>query len=227
MLEPPRVERAVVSSSGEWLATVDSREGDESFHGEVHLKVWRWESSTGLWTLNTRVDRPHGLARVTSIVFSPDDGSESPLLATSGEDGCVKSWRIRSVVNKKAGTSDGRYYRTKIGFILIYSSTVFWVARSRLTFKREIPWSISWSPDGSLLAVGFGAHVAIYDPPSNALIRTFAASELRGPVRSVHFLGHEGRFLAVTGRSDVVLWDLVTQKGKLYMYLILLYARKH
>ncbi|KAF8506780.1 WD40 repeat-like protein [Russula emetica] len=195
MLEPSRVERAVVSSSGEWLATIDSREGDGSFHGEVHLKVWRWENSTALWTLNTRIDRPHGLARVTSIVFSPDDCSGNPLLATSGEDGSVKSWRIRTVVNKKAGTSD-----------------VFWVARSRLTFKREIPWSISWSPDGSLLAVGFGAYVAIYDPPSNALIRTFTTSELRGPVRSVHFLGHEGRFLAVAGRSDVVLWDLVTQK---------------
>lgn len=94
---------------------------------------------------------------------------------------------------------------------------MFWVARSRLTFKREIPWSISWSPDGSLLAVGFGAYVAIYDPPSNALIRTFTTAELRGPIRSVHFLGHEGRFLAVAGRSDVVLWDLVTQKGKLLM----------
>jgi NET1-associated nuclear protein 1 (U3 small nucleolar RNA-associated protein 17) len=103
---------------------------------------------------------------------------------------------------------------------------VFWVARSRLTFKREIPWSISWSPDGSLLAVGFGTYVAIYDPPSNALIRTFATSELRGPVRSVHFLGHEGRFLAVAGRSDVVLWDLVTQKGKLYMYLTLSYVQR-
>ena len=102
---------------------------------------------------------------------------------------------------------------------------MFWVARSRLTFKREIPWSISWSHDGSLLAVGFGAYVAIYDPPSNALIRTFATSELRGPVRSVHFLGHEGRFLAVAGRSDVVLWDLVTQKGKLHMYLTLSYVQ--
>ena len=110
MLEPSRVERAVVSSSGEWLATIDSREGDESFHREVHLKVWRSESSTGLWILNTRIDRPHGLARVTSIGFSPDGCSGNPLFATSGEDGSVKSWRMRSVVNKKAGTSDGEFF---------------------------------------------------------------------------------------------------------------------
>jgi NET1-associated nuclear protein 1 (U3 small nucleolar RNA-associated protein 17) len=111
MLEPSRVERAVVSSSGEWLATIDSREGDECFRGEVYLKVWRYESSTGLWTLNTRIDRPHGPARVTSIVFSPDNGLGTTLLASSGEDGSVKSWRIRSVANKKTGTSDGEFHR--------------------------------------------------------------------------------------------------------------------
>ncbi|KAF8260748.1 hypothetical protein EI94DRAFT_878515 [Lactarius quietus] len=195
MLEPSRVEQAVVSSSGEWLATVDSREGDEFFRGEVYLKVWRWESSVGQWILNTRIDRPHGLARVTSIVFSPNDTFGGTFLVTSGEDGYLKSWRIRSMTDKKTGISD-----------------VFWVARSSLTFKREIPRSISWSPDGSLLAVAFGTYIAIYDPSSNALIRAFAASELRGRIRSVSFLGNDGRFLAVTGLSDVVLWDLVEQK---------------
>ena len=72
--------------------------------------------------------------------------------------------------------------------------------------------------------MGFGAYVAIYDPPSNALIRAFVASELRGRVRSVQFLGSEGRFLAVAGASDVMLWDLVTQKGKLDTYLVLLHV---
>jgi NET1-associated nuclear protein 1 (U3 small nucleolar RNA-associated protein 17) len=114
MLEPSRVERAVVSSSGEWLATIDTREGDESFRGEVFLKVWRWERSSGLWTLNTRIDRPHGPAKVTSIVFSPNEASGSTLLVTSGEDGNVKSWRIRSVVDKKAGTSDGEFFIDRV-----------------------------------------------------------------------------------------------------------------
>ena len=217
MLEPSRVERAIVSPSGEWLATIDSREGDESFRGEAFLKVWQWESSSGLWTLNTRIDRPHGSAKVTSIVFSPHESFGRTLLVTSGEDGIVKSWRTRSVVDKKAGTSEGESHRlsnSKNQNRQIFR-IVFWVARSSLSFKREIPWTVSWSPDGSLLAAAFGAYVAIYDPPSNALIRAFTTSELRGPVRSVHFLGREGRFLAVAGRTDVVLWDLVTQRGKL------------
>jgi hypothetical protein len=113
MLEPSRVEQAVVSSSGEWLATIDSREGDEYFRGEVHLKVWRWESSIGLWNLNTRIDRPHGTARVTSIVFSPSESS-GDILVTSGEDGNVKTWRIRSIANKKTDTSEGRFSSHRI-----------------------------------------------------------------------------------------------------------------
>lgn len=104
---------------------------------------------------------------------------------------------------------------------------VFWVARSSVTFKREIPSTVSWSPDGSLFAVGFGSFVAIYDPPSNALIRAFVASELRGRIRSVQFLGIEGRFLAVSGRSDVVLWDLVTQKSKRHTHLVLANVLSH
>lgn len=105
MLEPSRVQQAIVSSSGEWLATIDSREGDEFFRGEVYLKVWRWDSSMGLWTLNTRIDRPHGLAQVTSIAFSPNDTFGGTFLVTSGKDGYLKSWRIRSVMDK-TGISD-------------------------------------------------------------------------------------------------------------------------
>ncbi|KAI9512508.1 WD40 repeat-like protein [Russula earlei] len=177
MLEPSRVERAVVSPSGIWLATIDSREGGEYFRGEVHMKF-------GVGTIL----RDCGASTHASTGHTGNQGS-GLLLVTSGEDGNVKSWGIRSVANKKAGTSD-----------------VFWVARSRLTFKREIPWSISWSPDSSLLAVGFGAYTTIFDPILS-LLRSSVVESIQ-----VHFLGRDGRFLAVNGLSDVVLWDLVTQK---------------
>jgi hypothetical protein len=59
--------------------------------------------------------------------------------------------------------------------------------------------------------------LAIYDPPSNALtqVQAFTTSELRGPVRFVDFLQRQGQFLAIAGRTDVVLLDLVMQRGKL------------
>lgn len=96
--ESSRVERAVISSSGEWMATVDGRGGDESFRGEIYLKIWWWNSKTRLWILNTRIDRPHGLQRVTSILFSPEIKDRLALrLVTTGDDLNIKIWRLRIV----------------------------------------------------------------------------------------------------------------------------------
>lgn len=110
-LEPARVERASISSSGEWMATIDRREGDESFRGEIYLKFWYWDKKTTFWILNTRIDRPHGLAKITSLSFRP--GSEDVQVVTTGEDGNVKAWRIRRSKNKK-GNEEGELSRLDI-----------------------------------------------------------------------------------------------------------------
>ena len=108
LLEPARVERAVISSSGEWMATIDRREGDDTFHGETYLKFWYWDKKTAFWILNTRINRPHGLAKVTSLSFRP--GVEDAHVVTTGEDGNVKAWRIRRTKNKK-GDEEGKRSR--------------------------------------------------------------------------------------------------------------------
>lgn len=54
--------------------------------------------------MNTRIDRPHGLAKVTSLSFRP--GVEDVQVVTTGEDGNVKAWRIRRTRNKK-GSEEG------------------------------------------------------------------------------------------------------------------------
>lgn len=108
--------KANESAGAEWLATVDSRAD-----AEVYLKLWKWGVGSGsgssstvtastsaaapnaasatttttgsnLCTLNTRIDRPHGDNRVTSLEFHPA-GAE--VLATTGEDGLVKMWGVR------------------------------------------------------------------------------------------------------------------------------------
>lgn len=94
-----RVEHAVISFSGEWMATIDERDGDDSFRGEIYLKIWWWDSKTGFWILNTRVDRPHGLERVSSIAFSPEVKDRHSLqLVTTGDDLNIRVWRLRTVI---------------------------------------------------------------------------------------------------------------------------------
>ncbi|TFY70555.1 hypothetical protein EVG20_g2453 [Dentipellis fragilis] len=191
-LEPSRVERTVVSSSGEWMATIDSRAGDESFRGEVYLKFWQWDKASGFWLLNTRVDQPHGPNKVTDIAFNPAS-TDSLLLVTTGEDGNIKSWGMRTS-------------KTRNGM-----SEVFWVARSSLKFREEIPRHVSWSPDGSLLAVALGPYIVLYEPASNTLVQTLTTPECN-QLSSVHFIGSAGRYIAAVSLFDIFLWDLISQK---------------
>jgi len=92
------------------MATIDGRDGDDAFRGEVYLKIWRWYQKTGTWILNTRVDRPHGLTRVTSIAFSPEVRDRLAVqLVTTGDDLNVKVWRLRTRANKN-GDVEGPFY---------------------------------------------------------------------------------------------------------------------
>ncbi|TCD65669.1 hypothetical protein EIP91_002342 [Steccherinum ochraceum] len=146
-LDPPRVERAVVSESGLWMATVDGRSGDEAYRGEVYLKVWSWDKKGGSWILNTRIDRPHGLKLVTSVAFRPQAEGASQQLVTTGADGAIKVWRLRQV------TKEGKKVEE------------YWVAQATLGFRAEIPSDACWcwSSDGSLLAVILGPYIGLYD----------------------------------------------------------------
>ncbi len=87
------------------MATLDTREGEESFRGEAYLKLWAWDRKASQWVLNTRIDRPHGLSKVTAITFRPRSRDDaSLLLATTGEDGVIKMWGVRRSTTKTGET---------------------------------------------------------------------------------------------------------------------------
>ncbi|KIK70685.1 hypothetical protein GYMLUDRAFT_32726 [Collybiopsis luxurians FD-317 M1] len=187
-IEPSRVERTVISPSGEWMATTDARPHTEDFHGEVYLKIWRWDRKTSLWTLNTRIDRPHGPHSVLDLSFNPrPHASLESFLVTAGSDGTVKTWRVCS--NRERGEE-------------------FWAARSSLSFRNEVPCHVSWSPDGSLIAVALGRHVSLYDAMTNIHRVTLTSPECLCATKA-HFVGR-GRFLAIQGQQELVIWDIVS-----------------
>lgn len=104
-IESARVDFVSVSASGEWMATIDTRDNEEEFSVEVNLKIWQWNSSA--WELNTRIDCPHGPKRIVAIGFSPlCEEKDDELLMTVGLDGNVKTWCMRNVA-AKGGTAEG------------------------------------------------------------------------------------------------------------------------
>ncbi|KAJ3880820.1 WD40 repeat-like protein [Lentinula edodes] len=191
-VEPSRVECTEISPSGDWMASIDTHASTEDFQGEVYLKIWHWDQRTSLWILNTRIDRPHGLHKILAMSFSPRPraGQESYLVTTGG-DGAVKTWRLRSD-REKSQEGEG-----------------FWITRSSFSFRNEVPSHVSWSPDGSLLAVTFGTHVSLYDALTNIHRTTFTSPECPHAYMS-HFVGR-GRFLAVQGKQELVVWDIVSR----------------
>jgi NET1-associated nuclear protein 1 (U3 small nucleolar RNA-associated protein 17) len=77
----------------------------------------------------------------------------------------------------------------------------------------------SWSPDGSLLAVAFGAFVNLYDPLSSDLLQSLAAPFCK-TVTKAHFIGQTGHYIAATGYKEVILWDVVSGSGAFWRNLL-------
>ncbi|EKM61312.1 uncharacterized protein PHACADRAFT_180447 [Phanerochaete carnosa HHB-10118-sp] len=192
-LEPSRVEHAVTSESGQWLATVDSRPALDGFRGEIYIKLWSWDKKKGSWMLNTRIDRPHGLSKVTTVTFRPGDGGcTEQTLVTAGADGCVKMWGVCSTKSKSGEVEN------------------FWVTRATVRSRSETPTRVAWSRDGSLMAVASGPYVTLYDPSTMLAVRIIICPECEF-VSSVCFVGRTSRYLALRSHSDIALWDLITE----------------
>lgn len=83
-----------------------------------------------------------------------------------------------------------------------------------MRFRTEVPTHASWSQDGSLIAVSLGPYVALYDPNTMLVVKTLSCPEC-STVLSTHFIGRSGRYIAIRGQRDLVLWDLICDSGAL------------
>ena len=90
---------------------------------------------------------------------------------------------------------------------------VFWALRSSLEYRGKMPTRTTWSPDGSLLAVLHESCVTLWDPATNTLRQVLACPEVSS-VKHASFVGNHGRYLAVAGEKEWVLWDLIVTTGK-------------
>ena len=85
-----------------------------------------------------------------------------------------------------------------------------------MAYRSEIPTDEVCSPDGSLLAVAYGGHVVVYELSTNVPRVVLTCPELK-EVLHVTFVGKSGRYIAAANRRAIVLWDLVTTNGELYL----------
>ena len=99
-IQPARVEHVAVTDG--WMATVDTWSA-EGFAAETYLKLWRSDPGQLSFAIDTRVDRPHGNARVQAIAFTSRAVTE-PLLVTVANEPDLKIWAYVRVKSGKKMT---------------------------------------------------------------------------------------------------------------------------
>lgn len=226
-LTEPNTVQMRISSSGEWLATIDEWtppkrdldylanqshevEDEQESRREVFLKFWQWSKDSNTWELITRVDTPHcssfdvGKAgRIFDMAVDP----ATSRFATIGEDGNVRTWvpalRRRDGVEVKG--KDGTNFKNWI------CEHVISLGRKELSDEHNDKLtcaSVAFSEDGSLLAAASSLSegvIHLLDPEAGT-IRQSPVGLFRGDVLDLDFLGQDLVILS----DSLSVYDLVT-----------------
>ena len=167
--------RVAVSSGGDWLATLEiwtnmatvaAAATTVNCH-DMKLKFWRYDAAQSNYELNTEVMMPHQ-DRVTALAFQPGlpgaDRDGPPCLVSIGRDCKFKIWRL---------VDDTDIYRQKEA----------WTCDVAGDFRQWTPTSVSFSEDGSLLAISFGNTVTLWDPMTSTLSTTLSHTLIDQEIR--------------------------------------------
>ncbi|KAG7168334.1 WD repeat-containing protein 75-like, partial [Homarus americanus] len=186
------VEQVAISQDGHWLATFEYRE-DLQASSELRLKFWNFAKEDQNWYLNTSIEMPHDKF-VNGIMFQPTPAAgQTPLCVSCGDDGKLKIW-------KENDTSD------------LYGKKSSWGC-SGTGFYRHLPaTAICISPDGSLIAAGFGSILTFWLPENCHLKGTLSQPYLTEKIKQIEFGHGEGCGSMVVTRTEnwVCSWDLFT-----------------
>lgn len=151
------VVRAAASSNGVWLATLEVWSNTSVGYLDMKLKFWRYSTTESNYVLNTDVTMPHN-DRVTALAFQPGLlGIEWPCLVSLGCDLKFKIWRLVDDTD-------------------IYKKKEAWTCDVAGDFRKLLPTALSFSEDGSLLAIAFQDIVTLWDPITSNLNTTLSHS---------------------------------------------------
>lgn len=185
------VTKVSMNSDGHWMATVEQRDDGETSI-EVRLKFWHYDAVKQSFCLNTSVELPHQGA-VTALAFQPSPDPQQQLAVTAGHDFKFRIWGLAesSSIYKKG--------------------VMVWRCES-VGFFRSLPaGDVSFSADGSLLAVTFGPTLTVWVPETNQLKCSLTEVHSKVHLSHAEFGMVECGHVVVTGSPvSVNVWNLLT-----------------
>ncbi|GLH12261.1 Uncharacterized protein GBIM_17005 [Gryllus bimaculatus] len=179
------------NSDGSWLASVEFCEGEEKVPQELRLKFWEYNKVSQKYVLNTCVENPHRGA-VKAIQFRPSANNENLMCVTAGEDFKFRTWSLQESTS-------------------IYRKGLVWNSEN-VGFYRNIPiGDLSFSSDGSLMAIAFGPTLTVWVPGSNQLKCSLTRPDAEEHLSHVEFGRRSCVHLVVTGsKLGIAVWNLLS-----------------
>ena len=220
----PDIRHMSITQDGKWLATVDTwtphpqdmvalarsaSKGDSpTLQAETFLKFWRWNVSSSLWELVTRIDQPHSNDSRYLTVLDVAARPYTHEFASIGADGLLRFWcpTARHRGSIKADTAGHRLDT--------------WRCRNLVDLTGYLPDSttslmtscMAFSEDGSVLAICLPSVSAANDglvllvDAQRCTVHRRRSGVFFGTPSSAKFLG---RYLVVASSGTVAIWDTV------------------
>ncbi|XP_076044611.1 WD repeat-containing protein l(2)05287 [Oratosquilla oratoria] len=182
------VVKIAISSDGLWLVTVEYR-NDFTSSFELRLKFWQFIEKDQSWRLNTSIEMPH-CKSINTLALQPIDKGEYPMCITGSDDNKFKLWGV-------VDDSD------------IHRQNVCWNCEG-VGFYRHLPCTAAnFSPDGSLVAAGFGSVLTFWVPETCQLKGTLSQPFLKENILQVEY-GQKDCSRLILTRTDnwICAWDL-------------------
>ena len=222
------IEHVAFSGGGEWMVTVDRRKqlgavDSGNMDEQTHLKFWSWRASTappaasgdagepaaeaaaetvivgeGQYVLDTTMEEPHK-SPVTALCHHPT----LPLAVTASEDFTFKVWALKDVAHQRGFNDASAANRTA------------WFCQSAGGYREQPARCAAFSPDGSILAVGYKQVVTLWDPETCTLHQTLTHPPAAHTIDQLGFTGEGGAAghppcLVACSSEWIHIWNLLT-----------------
>lgn len=201
------VNHVAFSRSGDWMVTVDAREDSV---GQAALKFWFWDRTKTQYEINTTY-QVNKAERIRAIAYHP----RKDRVAVVSADGKFRIWVVRQ--NRAEAPADTNASRKGTNApatpqrveILEGVAKWRWTEESVASYRDLQPRAVSYSTDGSLLAIAYQHIVTLWSPETNTLLTTLTSPPDHEPITKLAFLS-DSHFLAVCTKRRLFVWDLLT-----------------
>ncbi|XP_049848257.1 WD repeat-containing protein 75-like [Schistocerca gregaria] len=198
----PSVTHIAFSKSGSWMVTANVR---DSYTSSTSLKFWHWNPRSCRYELRTACSLREGEG-VNSLAYHPSE----EVCAVASKDGKFKVWKVKVDESKKKTFSPFSNQTSKKKADPNPKHECFvWYVASIGVYKGMVPTLLTFSRDGSLLAVAYQHIITIWDSSLNTCIKVLAYPPPFEHISSMEFVPATS-YLVACSKCTLYVWDLLT-----------------